>query len=349
MHQLKSNDACIEVGSIEKSSFARAIRNYSKIVVLIDENTEVLLPKIKPLFKEKSFDIIKIKSGEKEKNLTTCETIWAKLLELNIDRNGLLVNLGGGVITDIGGFTASTYKRGIDFINIPSTLLSMVDASVGGKTGVNFGGFKNNIGLFNEPRYVFCDRSMLETLPQRELISGIGEVLKHALIADKSYWDALVSIAIDKWDWTSIILQSINIKNNIVLNDPFEKSERKKLNFGHTIGHAIESNFLNNEKPILHGEAVAIGLICESYISYLKKLIREEELIKIPEVVLSLFQLPKIKLEHNQLLKLMLQDKKNENNTINFTLLNGIGDSVINQTASSEEIIMSLDYYQTLI
>ncbi len=348
MHQLKSNDAYIEVGSIENSSFTKTIKAYSKIVVLVDENTENLLAKVKPLFEDKPFEIIKIKSGEKEKNLTTCETIWAKLLELNIDRNSLLINLGGGVITDIGGFTASTYKRGINFINIPTTLLSMVDASVGGKTGVNFGGFKNNIGLFNEPQFVFCDRSMLETLPQRELISGVGEVLKHALIADKTYWGALVSISINKWDWNDIILRSINIKNNIVLNDPFEKNERKKLNFGHTIGHAIESNFLEHKDSILHGEAVAIGLICESYVSYLKKLIKEEELIKISEVVLSLFKLPKIKLEHNQLLELMLQDKKNENNTINFTLLNGIGDSIINQTATTEEIIKSLDYYQSI-
>lgn len=347
MDIIKSNDAIIEIGSLNNSSLKKTIKSYSKIIVLVDENTKILLTKLKPILGEK-FYLIKIKSGENKKNLTTCETIWNELTEKNIDRNGLLINLGGGVITDMGGFVASTYRRGIQFINIPTTLLSMVDASVGGKTGVNFNGLKNNIGMFNEPKVVYCDTSLLSTLPKRELVSGIGEILKHALITDKNYWLHLINIPFDEWNLNDVVLHSIKIKNNIILKDPFEKNERKKLNFGHTIGHAIESHSLANNISILHGEAVAIGIICEAHLSFMKNLISKSELIEISKNILKLIKPPKIKIHHSRLLELMTQDKKNENNSINFTLLNGIGSSIINQGAAPGQIIEALKYYEAL-
>jgi len=349
MKKIKSQNATIEIGTINKSSFPTLVNSYKQIVILVDENTSILLPQITSPIIDKQYQVIHIKSGEEHKNINTVINIWEQLSLWNISRNSLFINLGGGVITDIGGFSASCFKRGIDFINIPTTLLSLVDASVGGKTGVNFNHLKNNIGLFKEAKTVFCDISLMKTLPHRELIGGIGEVLKHALIKDSHYWNYCKKTVLKNWDWNYIVSKSIEIKNTIVLEDPLEKGERKKLNFGHTIGHAIESLSLDNQITLLHGEAVAIGIICETHISYSKNLISKEELNEISEVIISIFTLPKLNFTHSSIIDYMKFDKKNSEGEINFTLINKIGTALINQTASFSKIKMAINYYNKLI
>ena len=348
MEFIETQNTFVEIGNIEDSTFQSIVKNYRKIAILVDENTSILLPKVAPLITHTSPTIITIKSGEQEKKLTTCEFIWTQLIEQQFNRNDLFVNLGGGVITDLGGFVASIYKRGIDFINIPTSLLSMVDASVGGKTGINFLSLKNNIGLFIEPKGVFCDSRMLTTLPKDELTSGVGEVLKHGILFDQQYWNYCVNTPLNEWDWNYIIKTSIQLKNTIVNADPFEQNERKKLNFGHTIGHAIESYFMNTSSQLLHGEAVAIGIICESYIAFKKNRIDTTTLTEITQAILDLFKHQQLPTDHQQLIALMLQDKKNENLEINFTLIEAIGKSSINHTATIETIVEALNFYTNL-
>lgn len=349
MVTINSNDSIIEIGNIENSSFKTLINSYQFVIVLVDENTKILLPKITVLLAEHQLKIIEIVSGEKQKNLSTCQFIWQQLIDFAVDRKSLFINLGGGVITDMGAFAASTFKRGIDFVNIPTSLLSMVDASVGGKTGINFEGYKNNIGLFITPKAVYCDVSFLVTLPLRERIAGIGEILKHALITDSIYWNYLKEHNFVSWNWENVIKQSITIKNALVIKDPLEKHERKKLNFGHTIGHAIESDCLAQNRDLLHGEAVAVGMICESYISYKTTNLSKDELDEIVGLIETIFKLPVITADDSKLLGLMLQDKKNENNKINFTLLNRIGSSTINNYVSEDLIKESLVFYRNRV
>ena len=267
MKEIKAIDYSIWIG---KNSFSKLdISNYSQVAILVDENTKrdclSKLPQIENAL------IIEIKSGEEYKNISTCSFIWEQLTINNFDRNALLINLGGGVIGDMGGFCATTYKRGLEFIHIPTTLLAMVDASVGGKLGIDFKGFKNQIGLFNNPKAVLISSEFLETLAESELKSGFAEVVKHALISDNSLWLKLKNTPFTDLDWEDIIDTSVQIKNKIVLADPFEKGERKKLNFGHTFGHAIESYYLEKRTPISHGEAVFMGMILETKISNLSE------------------------------------------------------------------------------
>jgi len=291
--EIKAIDYSIWIGENSLSKFD--ISTYSKVAILVDENTKRdclhKLPKIENAI------IIEIKSGEEYKNISTCNFIWEQLTINNFDRNSLLINLGGGVIGDMGGFCAATYKRGLDFIHIPTTLLAMVDASVGGKLGIDFKGFKNQIGLFNNPKAVLISPEFLETLAESELKSGFSEVVKHALISDNSLWVKLKNTPFTDFDWGDIIDTNVQIKNKIVLADPFEKGERKKLNFGHTFGHAIESYYLEKGTPISHGEAVFMGMILETEISDLP----ETEKNEIKNYILSNFALPytlkKIKLK----------------------------------------------------
>ena len=257
MKEIKAIDYSIWIG--ENSLSKLDISTYSKVAILVDENTKrdclYKLPKIEnPL-------IIEIKSGEEYKNISTCNFIWEQLTINNFDRNSLLINLGGGVIGDMGGFCAVTYKRGLEFIHIPTTLLAMVDASVGGKLGIDFKGFKNQIGLFHNPKAVLISTEFLDTLDESELKSGFAEVIKHALILDNPLWLKLKNTTFTDLDWEDIINHSVQIKNKIILEDPFEKGERKKLNFGHTFGHAIESYYLEKGTPISHGEAIFMGMI----------------------------------------------------------------------------------------
>ena len=269
--------------------------SYSSCFVLVDENTEQhCYTLIKDLLPKHS--LIQIKAGEEFKTIETCCLIWERLTQANADRKSLLINLGGGVIGDMGGFAASCYKRGINFINIPTTLLAMVDASVGGKTGVDFNGFKNQIGLFSEPEAVFIYTTFLKTLAERELTSGFAEVVKHYLIADEKAFEELAQAkpSLKTLNWQQVIAASAHIKSTIVNQDPQEKGIRKALNFGHTIGHGVESFYLQQDKTkqLLHGEAVAVGLITESYLSVEKALLTEAQLIRIQQVVLNYFKLP---------------------------------------------------------
>lgn len=326
---------------------------YSNIFILSDSNTnEYCLSRFLPLLEtDKTIEIIEIEAGESEKNINTCVEIWSILTELGGDRKSLLINVGGGVITDIGGFVASTFKRGIDFIHIPTTLLAMVDASVGGKNGVDLGNLKNQIGVINVPKLVLIDTQYLSTLPQNEMRSGLAEMLKHGLIFDAGYWSEFRELgAIDFTYLDQLIYRSIQIKNEIVMQDPTENGIRKALNFGHTLGHAIESYFLESEekKTLLHGEAIAAGMILESYISWQKKLISAIEYLEIKNTINAVFET--IVFEENDLepiLGLLIHDKKNEYGKIQFALLDGIGKIKINQEAENELIIKSFADYKS--
>jgi 3-dehydroquinate synthase len=319
-----------------------------QIVIICDKNTEQYCL---PLFLEKTgiknFTLISVAAGELYKNNETCNEIWSKLLQNSIDRKALCINLGGGVIGDMGGFCAATFKRGFDFVQVPTTLLSQVDSSIGGKLGIDFQGVKNCIGVFQDPKAVFIDTDFLNTLSLREIRSGFAEMIKHTLIADVEEWNKLLQIEeIEQTDWQQYLEPSLCVKRKIVEQDPYEKGIRKALNFGHTIGHAVESYFLESEMPLLHGEAIAIGMICEAYLSYQNDFLSKEELEQIVAYFKRFY--PKTLLpsaSFDTLFDTMLQDKKNENQAINFTFLDGIGNAKINQTVDNELIINSLIYY----
>ena len=345
MKEVKANDYSIFIG--KESLQAYDFNSYNQLAILVDENTK---RDCLPIFlKATNIDaiLIEVPSGEEHKNLEKCQLIWNTLSSHNFDRNSLLINLGGGVVGDMGGFAASTYKRGVDFIQIPTSLLAMVDASIGGKLGVDFAYLKNQIGVFNNPKAVLINPVFLNSLPKNQLLSGFAEVVKHALIADKCYWKEIKTTPLEKMNWESIILQSIVIKNNIVTQDPLDKDERKKLNFGHTFGHAIESFngddftfghaiesfYLKLGNPILHGEAISLGMILESNLSKINK----EEKNEITSFISNTFSIPK-KPPLRALLEWMKSDKKNRKEKINFTLLNGIGSSIINQEFTLNEL-----------
>lgn len=325
---------------------------FSKIFILADENThEYCLPiLLGNLETEISFEILEIEPGEEMKNIQTVTQLWEILTEMQADRKALIMNVGGGVITDMGGFIASTYKRGIQFINIPTTLLSMCDASIGGKTGIDLMHYKNMVGTFSFPEQIFVYPQFLETLPYKELRSGFAEMLKHGLIADKAHWENLIQL--QKLDVVGIlphIQTSMDIKQQVVDLDFHEKNVRKTLNFGHTIGHAVESLCLEKENPILHGEAVVLGMICETHLSYLEGLISENESEVIIENIQKYY--PFIDLNEFQdedIFRLLLNDKKNVDEKINFSLLSGIGSSIFDHQCTTEHIQKSLNYYKNL-
>ncbi len=324
---------------------------YSTIFILVDEHTnDFCLPKfLSNLATEIAIEIIEIESGEDVKNITTCVEIWSILSELGADRKSVIINLGGGVITDIGGFVASTFKRGIDFINIPTTLLGMVDASIGGKNGVDLGNLKNQIGIINVPKLLLIDPSFLETLSQKEMRSGLAEMLKHGLIYDKKYWKQFLVLSnIDFADFDALIYRSIAIKNEIVKQDPTENGIRKALNFGHTLGHAIESHFLKSATPLLHGEAIAIGMILESYISKEKGLLSIDEFHQIKYTLTDIFEKHNFTKNDIELIQdLLIHDKKNEYGKVQFALINGIGKIIINQSVENQLIIKSFEEYKS--
>lgn len=316
--------------------------NPDKVGLLVDENTRRdCLPLI-----DYPFDhIIEIKSGEFHKNLATCEFIWNELTENSFTRKSLLVNLGGGVIGDMGGFAAATFKRGIAFIHLPTTLLSQVDASIGGKLGIDYNDLKNHIGLFRNPNHVLIHSNFLKTLPKRELVSGYAEVLKHSLIYDQYQWGLLENAPMTSLNWDQIVPQSIAIKNEIVNKDPFETGVRKILNFGHTLGHAIESYLLHTSKPLLHGEAIAIGMILESHLSYQMGKINLEEWHSITKHIEERFELPTTLPNLDDLMKYMIQDKKNSAKLVSFSLLNKIGSCTYDVAVSDEMLHTCLEAY----
>lgn len=324
--------------------------NYSSIFVLTDHNThQYCYPLIKHLLPV--HQLLRITPGESEKNIETCKYLWEQLTTFQAERKSLLINIGGGVIGDMGGFVAGTYKRGFDFINVPTTLLSQVDASVGGKLGVDFNGVKNLIGLFKDPKAVFIMPDWLQTLPFNQLLSGFSEVLKHGLIYDKKYWEACRNMDISaNVNWLDIITTSVDIKKQVVKKDPFETGLRKILNFGHTIGHAVETwSLQTDDEPLLHGEAIAIGMICEAYISHVINGLPENELTEIATAFTRIFgKYPLAAIPIEDILEIMLLDKKNSNKKINFSLLNNIGNCDFDITASEEQIKAAINYYCSL-
>lgn len=319
--------------------------HYSSVAVLTDSNTyKNCYPLVQPFLPGHA--VITIPAGEEHKNLEACTTVWEKLTELQFDRHSLLIVLGGGVIGDLGGFCAATYKRGIDFVLMPTTLLAQVDASIGGKLGIDFHQFKNHIGVFCEPVATLISPAFLSTLPERELRSGYAEIIKHCLISDKAMWDMIRTKQLPDQDWSVLIPHSVAFKKQVIETDPREKGLRKILNFGHTIGHAVESYFLNSSSRLFHGEAIALGMIAEAFIAEEKKLITKTELGEITLHVKQIY--PKVVLPSDfaEVIKLMAQDKKNKGNKILMALTNGIGNALWDVEVSPAEIEESLKYYQ---
>ena len=324
-------------------------QHYSQIFILSDENTQQhCLPYFlkKTGLPEKSLLTV-IKPGEPEKTLATCEKIWQAMLAAQLDRKSLVINLGGGVIGDMGGFCAATWKRGIDFIQIPTTLLSMTDAAIGGKTGIDFQGIKNIIGVFKQPTAVFVDPVFLQTLPERELHSGYAEVIKHALIGDPSLAHQLTQSGQTgkQKDWFDILHKSIAVKVRVVEEDPLEKGLRMILNFGHSIGHALETWFLETESPLTHGEAIYIGMICEAYLSSAGKNLSDE----IQQLGGTIF--PKIKIPESAFPTIwnsMLQDKKNSSGTVRMAVPDEKPFSIKVEVLTAATLQQSLQYYNAL-
>jgi 3-dehydroquinate synthase len=335
-----------------------SFEKYSQCIILVDENTKahclpLLINATETLAKAKVVEII---SGEANKNFTTCEKVWQQLFEWEIDRNALLINLGGGVISDMGGFIASLYKRGIDFVNIPTTLLAMVDATAGGKTGIDFNAIKNGIGLFKESQHIFIYTEFLNTLPHIELLSGYAEVVKHALIAeDSSYWHEVKQIQLispppSKNAIQQIIQKSVALKQSITQADYKETGLRKVLNLGHTIGHALESFALKNNQPIPHGYAVAWGIIAELRLAEKVIDFPEAQRVEIENYLLNIYhnQLH-LHFNYSDLIPFLKNDKKNIQLQINFTLLQQTGKPVYNIACNEQDVKKAIDYLAEIL
>ena len=334
-----------------KQDVEDAIRRcpHDRLFVLTDTTTvELCWPLVKPLSCFETAQLITIGATDENKTLESLAHVWRALQEGGASRHSLLVNVGGGMVTDLGGFAASTFKRGLAYINIPTTLLSQVDASVGGKTGINFGGLKNEIGVFNSARTVILSTDFLRSLDMQNLLSGYAEMLKHGLISDYESFMELLRFDLESIDYNllgSLVAKSVRIKERIVEEDPTEKGIRKALNLGHTAGHALESLALERGKPVLHGYAVAWGLICELYLSVVKCGFPKDRFRQTVQFIRSHygnFQLDCK--QYDRLFEFMKHDKKNEAGIINFTLLADIGDIRINQQASKDEIFEMLDF-----
>lgn len=353
MDSITANDSIIHFNNTCYTSLNQHIKdkNFSKIFILVDENThQYCLPKfLGKLDTNTEIEIIEIESGEINKTIDTCVGVWNTLSELDADRKSLLINIGGGVITDLGGFVACTFKRGIAYINVPTTLLSMVDASVGGKTGVDLGSLKNQIGVISNPNQVLIDTEYLNTLPQNQMRSGLAEMLKHGLITGEAYWNNFLDLSkLSLDDLDRLIHESVMIKKNVVEQDPFENGLRKTLNFGHTLGHAIESYFLSNPEKttLLHGEAIVVGMVLECYIS--SKLLGFPE--KLVDDIKKLFigYYGKVSINTNDyapIIELLKYDKKNSHGSINFVLLEAIGKHKLDCTVDEKLIIEAFEYY----
>lgn len=354
---------------------AVAESEHDRVFVLTDDTThECCLPKVAALLAQYDAMPITIAHGDQHKTLAALGDVWTALQQGGATRHSLLINLGGGMITDLGGFAAATFKRGINFINIPTTLLAMVDAAVGGKTGINFGGLKNEIGAFADARFVIINTCFLDTLDAENLCSGYAEMLKHALISDERMWAEHVNFDLSQPDLAELqrmVAESIAVKERIVAEDPHEHGIRKALNFGHTIGHALEEFALQQaggavvstapenkstpgdavvsispkNRPLLHGYAVAFGLIGELYMSARKAGFPTERLHQTARFIRENYAQTEFTCnDYPTLLNLMRHDKKNTSGVINFTLLHNIGDIRINQTATDEEICEALDF-----
>lgn len=335
-----------------KTELAEAIAEceHDRIFVLVDETTNKLCwALVKDYLCLKDAQTIVIGATDRRKNLDTLVHVWESLQQGKATRHSLLINLGGGMVTDLGGFAASTYKRGINFINVPTTLLAMVDASVGGKTGINFGGLKNEIGVFNDAEFVLLDTNWLRTLDEANIRSGYAEMLKHGLIADETMWAELINFNLAQpnlLQLASMLNKSVRIKERIVTEDPHEKGIRKALNLGHTFGHAFES-WAMKRQPVLHGYAVAFGLIAELYLATTQTDFPTERMRQTVNFIRAYYgSLPITCNDYPELIELMHHDKKNRGNEINVTFLGGIGDIRIDQTITEEDIKEALDFFR---
>lgn len=325
------------------------LEHYKQVVILVDENVEI---HCLPVFREKLpllhiKGIIKIQSGEEKKNLEQTVHIWNELTRMQVDRDSLLIVLGGGVVSDIGGFAAATFKRGIKFINFPTTLLGMVDAAIGGKTGIDFSNFKNQVGLFTNPCSVIVDPVFLATLEDKHWQSGFAEVLKYGLIMDRELWRLMHGKHYREIDeWNKIITKAARDKMDIVRHDALEKGIRKNLNFGHTIGHAIESYFLKSGSPVTHGQAIAAGIICEAQIS---SKIYEFECTQLKEIVEMIdINFDRLEIDESiipDLLDLMRQDKKVRDGKLRFSLLRKLGKAVHDNVVDMKLVRESIQFY----
>lgn len=353
MQPILSNNYCVNFSedAYRKLNDYISENSPSTIFILVDENTNnYCLPiLIEKLETEAIIEIIEIEAGEVNKNLDTCSGVWHALTELGADRKSLMINLGGGVITDLGGFVASTFKRGIAFVNIPTTLLSMVDASVGGKTGVDLGVLKNQIGLFSDPEMVLIDPRYLETISDRELHSGLAEIIKYGITFDRKIWNKIINFKeLNVSEINKLIHRSIEIKNEVVTKDPKEKGLRKILNFGHTLGHAIESYFLESEdkENLTHGEAIAIGMVTEAFISHKLLNFPSEHVKSIKETILSIYEKVAIDvLDYEEIISLLIHDKKNVGGQVNFVLLTDFEKFKLDCKVEKDLIIEALNYY----
>ena len=323
---------------------------HDRTFILVDETTErCCLPIVSDMDSVRGAQTIIIGATDTNKTLESLSHVWKTLGEGGATRHSLLINIGGGMVTDLGGFAASTFKQGINYINIPTTLLAMVDASVGGKTGINFRGLKNEVGVFSNANTVILDTIFLKTLDAENIRSGYAEMLKHGLISNEQMWAELVTFGLENPDYSKLsqmLADSVAVKQRIVTEDPLEQNIRKALNLGHTAGHAFES-FALKQEPILHGYAVAYGLICELYLSTIKTSFPSDKMHQTVCFIKENYGKMTITCDdYPTLLEFMTHDKKNVAGTINFTLLGGIGDIRINQTATKEEIYEALDFYR---
>ncbi|MBS1488301.1 MAG: 3-dehydroquinate synthase [Bacteroidetes bacterium] len=318
-----------------------------KIAVLADTNT---VAHCYPLVKNglPAHQLISIPAGEEHKTIATCGLIWEKFTDLKLDRHALVIVVGGGVLGDMGGFCAATFKRGIDFILVPTTLLAQVDASVGGKLGVDFMNYKNQIGVFCPPKVTLICSDFLKTLPERELRSGFAEVIKHCLISDAAMWQTIRSKKLLNQDWKALASHSVAFKKTVTDTDPTESGLRKILNFGHTIGHALESYFFTHGNRIFHGEAIAMGIIMESFIARQRGLLSEHELTEASDYLISVFPKEIADWNTEKVIQLIYQDKKNKGDKILMALPDGIGHARWDIEINEKEIRQSFDYYRSL-
>lgn len=350
MYTLETPDYQIEVGSLETSGLSSFIQqNYidSKIVIIVDENTndnclEYLITTFDFLAEA---EVMLLPAGEENKVMEVCFQVWEALSEYRIGRRDLIINLGGGVVTDMGGFIAAVFKRGIDFIHIPTSLLGMVDASIGGKTGIDLGMHKNQLGVFRNPKAIYIDKIFLGTLEPREFVNGFAEVIKHALITDTGLWKELTKLEnLSEVATDEMLTRIISIKLDIVKQDPKEKGMRKILNFGHTVGHALEGYFLSKE-PVDHGHAVALGIIAESYISMNSGKLTQTEFSEIEQLILAWFPIPQITMADMEgIVELLYNDKKNHSGKIQCCLLDRIGHCLYDQPIEEGDFVEALVY-----
>ncbi len=356
MLEFQLNNSPIAIGHLENTAFQQLItttyKNTRKVII-VDENThdcclEYVITSFASL---EDAEVMLLPAGEENKVMEVCFQVWQALSEYGISRKDLIINLGGGMVTDMGGFIASVFKRGVDFIHIPTSLLGMVDASIGGKTGIDVGPYKNQLGTFADPRAIFIDPRFLFSLPSEEIVNGFAEMMKHALIADAEHWKLLRNIRpdllLEQDNLTELIAHSVRIKSEIVEKDPTEKGLRKLLNFGHTIGHGIEGFYLESESPIAHGHAVALGILSESYLSFKAGGLTSEELSGIiPMVVTNYPALHSDEGSRKRMLELMYNDKKNSGNRILGVLLNGLGAAVLDQEFKESDILEALMFVE---